>query len=559
MESQIWVVSTLLISIVLIVLTIVKLKFHPFLALLLASFFVGAMMGMGPLEMVNAIESGIGGTLGFLAAVIGLGTILGKMMEVSGAAERIGLTLQRCRWLSADVIMVLVGLICGITLFVEVGVVLLIPLAFSIAKKTNTSLLKLAIPLCTALMAVHCVVPPHPAALFVANKLGADIGTVIVYGLLVGLIASLVGGGNLTEEYASLPTLLGAYAALRVFLRPDWTKRLFAPALLMGVCTMAAFLLRANNALPLAALTLTLSLCLLAKKQFAPLGQCAAGFAAGLALCALPVVIWLAARGALRAAWYGAIVHNMRYTETGSTGRVAMLLHSRYGLAAMLMAALACLGALALRKKSPMLALGMAAAAAAGALAAFLSRKFYDHYLILGAPMAVLGLAATLAAIQKPRVRAVSAIVLTCCCALWLGINGHAANRTRLSERADWAQFTADAQALMAQVPQDERDRFMAYRVEPRWYVAAEALPCMRFYFLQEVLAQADPAVMDEIVQTFETDPPRWLVIYYNRAFNPPYDARVAAIFETNYEFVDAAGQYQLLRLKEGLPCEPNS
>ncbi|HCT2238186.1 TPA: D-serine transporter DsdX [Klebsiella quasipneumoniae] len=175
MGSQVWVVSTLLISIVLIVLTIVKLKFHPFLALLLASFFVGAMMGMGPLEMVNAIESGIGGTLGFLAAVIGLGTILGKMMEVSGAAERI-------------------GLICGITLFVEVGVVLLIPLAFSIAKKTNTSLLKLAVPLCTALMAVHCVVPPHPAALFVANKLGADIGTVIVYGLLVGLIASLVGG-----------------------------------------------------------------------------------------------------------------------------------------------------------------------------------------------------------------------------------------------------------------------------------------------------------------------------------------------------------------------------
>lgn len=98
------------------------------------SFFVGTMMGMGPLDMVNAIESGIGGTLGFLAAVIGLGTILGKMMEVSGAAERIGLTLQRCRWLSVDVIMVLVGLICGITLFVEVGVVLLIPLAFQLPK-----------------------------------------------------------------------------------------------------------------------------------------------------------------------------------------------------------------------------------------------------------------------------------------------------------------------------------------------------------------------------------------------------------------------------------------
>ena len=74
------------------------------------------------------------------------------------------------------------------------GVVLLIPLAFSIAKHTKTSLFTLAIPLCTALMAVHCVVPPHPAALYVTNKLGADVGTVIVFGLIVGLTASLIGG-----------------------------------------------------------------------------------------------------------------------------------------------------------------------------------------------------------------------------------------------------------------------------------------------------------------------------------------------------------------------------
>ncbi|WP_368924579.1 D-serine transporter DsdX [Providencia sp. 1709051003] len=194
MDSTMWMIGTLVISILLIIVSIIKFKFHPFLALLLASFFVGISMQMNPLEMVNSIENGIGGTLGFLAAIIGLGTILGKMMEISGAAERIGVTLQKSRWLTPDVTMVLIGLICGITLFVEVGVVLLIPLAFSIAKRTNTSLLKLAIPLCTALMAVHCIVPPHPAALFVTNELGADIGTVIVAGLAVGLVASLVGG-----------------------------------------------------------------------------------------------------------------------------------------------------------------------------------------------------------------------------------------------------------------------------------------------------------------------------------------------------------------------------
>ncbi|WP_294884188.1 D-serine transporter DsdX [uncultured Gilliamella sp.] len=194
MDSPIWVLGVLITSILLIVISIIKFKLHPFLALLLSSFYVGALMGMKPLAMISSIKDGIGGTLGFLAAVIGLGTILGKMMEISGAAERIGITLQKCRWLSPDIIIVLIGMICGITLFVEVGVVLLIPLAFSIAKKTKTSLLMLAIPLCTALMAVHCIVPPHPAALYVTNALGADIGSVILYGLIIGIIASLAGG-----------------------------------------------------------------------------------------------------------------------------------------------------------------------------------------------------------------------------------------------------------------------------------------------------------------------------------------------------------------------------
>lgn len=194
MDKQIFIIFTLITSIMIIVYTVLRLKIHPFLALLLASFYVGTLMGMNPLEMVNSIEAGIGNTLSFLAAVIGLGTILGKMMDISGAAERICISLQRCRYLSPDIIMVLIGIACGVMLFVEVGVVLLIPLAFSIAKRNNISLLKLAIPLCTALMAVHCVVPPHPAALFVTNKLGANIGSVIVYGLPVCLLASLISG-----------------------------------------------------------------------------------------------------------------------------------------------------------------------------------------------------------------------------------------------------------------------------------------------------------------------------------------------------------------------------
>lgn len=234
MNSEMWIVGTLLTSILLIVVTIVKGKVHPFLALLLASFYVGALMGMNPLKMVNAMEEGIGGTLGFLAAVIGLGTILGKMMEVSGAAERIGLALQQCRWLSPQVTMVLVGLVCGITLFVEVGVVLLIPLAFSIARKTNTSLLTLAIPLCTALMAVHCIVPPHPAALYVTNQLGADVGsaTVAMMGATAIVSPIMVHYPNISPEIMTLAIGSGAIGCTMVTDSLFWLVKQYCGATL---------------------------------------------------------------------------------------------------------------------------------------------------------------------------------------------------------------------------------------------------------------------------------------------------------------------------------------
>ena len=86
MDSSLLTIFVLISSILLIVFTIIKLKLHPFLALLLSSFYVGLVMQVNPLEILKGIESGIGGTLGFLASIIGLGTILGKMLEVSGAA-----------------------------------------------------------------------------------------------------------------------------------------------------------------------------------------------------------------------------------------------------------------------------------------------------------------------------------------------------------------------------------------------------------------------------------------------------------------------------------------
>ena len=188
-------VCVLIVAIALIVVLIVRVKLHPALALTLAAFGVGIVTGT-PLDTLgDTIETGVGGTLGFLALIIGFGSILGKMLEVSGGAERIAKSLlhrlgrDRATW-----VMMLIGFIAGIPVFVEVGFVLLVPLVFVIARQAKISVIKIGIPLVTSLMVVHCIVPPHPAVTAIAGTLGADIGKVIVLGLLVGLPCAAVGG-----------------------------------------------------------------------------------------------------------------------------------------------------------------------------------------------------------------------------------------------------------------------------------------------------------------------------------------------------------------------------
>lgn len=182
-------------AIILIVFLIVKVRVHAFLALTAASLVVGIGSGMPLAQIAASYEKGVGGTLGFLATIIGLGGILGKMLEESGGAERIAHTLlnvlgkERASWA-----MMFVGFIAGIPVFFEVGFVLLIPLIYVVAKETRINLLYLGVPLAVSLMAVHCMLPPHPAAMAITGLLGADVGKVIVYGLMVALPTAIIAG-----------------------------------------------------------------------------------------------------------------------------------------------------------------------------------------------------------------------------------------------------------------------------------------------------------------------------------------------------------------------------
>lgn len=183
------------VTIVGLVLLITKFKVHPFIALTIASGFLGLTSGMPVEKVMKSFQDGFGGVLGFVGILLGLGTMLGKLMADSGGADQIAQTLirafgiKRVHWA-----MMFAAFLVGIPLFFEIGFVLLAPLVFIVARRTGLSLVKLGIPLLAGLSAVHGLVPPHPGPLLAVGVFGADIGKTIFYGLIVGLPTAMIAG-----------------------------------------------------------------------------------------------------------------------------------------------------------------------------------------------------------------------------------------------------------------------------------------------------------------------------------------------------------------------------
>jgi len=183
------------IAIAFLLILITWLKMNPFVSLLVTALGLGIAAGMPLDKVVQSVKEGMGNTLGFLAIVLALGTMLGKMMAESGGAERIAQTLiarfgrKRVHWA-----MMAVAFIVGIPVFFQVGFVLLIPLVFIIALETGVSLVSIGIPLVAGLSIVHGLVPPHPAAMAAVDIFKADVGLTIFYSLLVGLPAAIIAG-----------------------------------------------------------------------------------------------------------------------------------------------------------------------------------------------------------------------------------------------------------------------------------------------------------------------------------------------------------------------------
>jgi GntP family gluconate:H+ symporter len=183
------------IAIIALIVLIARYRLNPFIVITLVSIGLALMAGMPADTIMGSYEAGVGKTLGHIALVVALGTMLGKMMAESGGAEQVARTLiNRFGERNAHWAMVCIAFLVGLPLFFEVGFVLLVPIAFTVARRVGVSILMVGLPMVAGLSVVHALVPPHPAAMMAVLAYNASVGQTVLYAILIGIPTAIIAG-----------------------------------------------------------------------------------------------------------------------------------------------------------------------------------------------------------------------------------------------------------------------------------------------------------------------------------------------------------------------------
>ncbi|AEP00935.1 gluconate:H+ symporter [Heyndrickxia coagulans] len=183
------------VGVLLLIILIMRFKLNTFASLIIVSFIIALLLGIPIKNVITSIENGLGGTLGHIGIIFGLGAMLGRIIADAGGAQRIADTLiskfgqKRIQWA-----ILIASFICGIALFLEVTIVLLIPIIFSIAKELRVSIVKLGLPMVTAALSAHAFLPPHPGPIAVASEYHANVGMMLLYGIIIAIPTCLIAG-----------------------------------------------------------------------------------------------------------------------------------------------------------------------------------------------------------------------------------------------------------------------------------------------------------------------------------------------------------------------------
>ncbi|WP_340609058.1 gluconate transporter [Xenorhabdus bharatensis] len=206
--STLTLVLTAVGSVLLLLFLVMKARMHAFIALMLVSMGAGIFSGM-PLEKITqTMQNGMSGTLGFLAVVVALGAMFGKILHETGALDQIAVKLLGSFGEKrANYALGVAGLICALPLFFDVAVVLLIGVVFAVARRTGGNVVKLAIPLFAGVAAAAAFLVPGPTPMMLASQMGADFGWMILIGLSAAIPGMLLAGpiyGNFISKHVTL-------------------------------------------------------------------------------------------------------------------------------------------------------------------------------------------------------------------------------------------------------------------------------------------------------------------------------------------------------------------
>lgn len=250
-----------LIGVIILIFMIVKLKMNTFVGLVITSFIVGLLLGLPLTKIAQTIETGIGGQLGHLAIIFGFGSMLGKLVSDAGGGYRIATTLINKfgrRWIQVAVI--LASFIIGLALFFEVGLVVVLPIIFIIARELDMPLMYLGIPMATTLNVTHAFLPPYPAPTAITDILGANLGHVLLLGILAAIPTIIIAGPVynwvLQKVYPRVYrknidiSVLGEYKEFKLEKTPKFGISVLTammPVILIAVATICSFIFPKNN------------------------------------------------------------------------------------------------------------------------------------------------------------------------------------------------------------------------------------------------------------------------------------------------------------------------
>ena len=205
-----FIVFLILSAVAVLLVMVLKFKISAFISLLITSIYVGIAAGMPLKEITLAIQNGMAGTLGFVATVVGLGAIFGQMLESSGGAESLARYLiKKFGTDKASWAMVITGFVVAIPVFLDVGFIILVPIIYALARDTKRSLLYYGIPLLAGLAVTHSFIPPTPGPVAVADIINAQLGWVILFGVVLGFPTAVIAG-----------PVWGKYISKKIYIEP---------------------------------------------------------------------------------------------------------------------------------------------------------------------------------------------------------------------------------------------------------------------------------------------------------------------------------------------------